>query len=281
MAIDVGRVGIWLRSYERTDEELVTTARELDQLGYGAVWLGGASGDLRIVADMLAASERIVVVTGIVSIWTIPPADLAVNYERVATAYPDRFLLGIGSSHGVLVGERYKRPYSALVDYIDGLDAAGVPVDRRIVAALGPKALTLAGERSLGAHPYLVTPEYTAEAREILGSGPLLANEQKVVLDPDTGRAREIARAAVADPYLTLPNYVRNLRRAGYTEEDLAGRGSDRLIDALVPTGDETAIAQGIQAHLEAGADHVCMQVLSGDGELPVAQWRALAGLVA
>jgi probable F420-dependent oxidoreductase len=281
MAIDVGRVGIWLRSYERTDEELVTTARELDQLGYGAVWLGGASGDLRIVADMLAASERIVVVTGIVSIWTIPPADLAVNYERVATAYPDRFLLGIGSSHGVLVGERYKRPYSALVDYLDGLDAAGVPVDRRIVAALGPKALTLAGERSLGAHPYLVTPEYTAEAREILGSGPLLANEQKVVLDPDKGRAREIARAAVADPYLTLPNYVRNLRRAGYTEEDLAGRGSDRLIDALVPTGDETAIAQGIQAHLEAGADHVCMQVLSGDGELPVAQWRALAGLVA
>lgn len=281
MAIDVGRLGIWLRSYERSDDELVQSAGELDQLGYGAVWLGAADGDLRVVQKMLAASERIVVVTGIVSIWTIPPAELAANYERVAAAYPDRFLLGVGSSHGVLVGDRYKRPYSALVEYLDGLDEAGVPIDRRIVAALGPKALTLAGQRSLGAHPYLVTPEYTAEAREILGSGPLLANEQKVVLDTDAGRAREIARAAVADPYLKLPNYIQNLRRAGYTDDDLADRGSDRLIDALVPTGDETAIAQGIRAHLDAGADHVCMQVLSGDGSLPIAQWRALAGLLA
>jgi probable F420-dependent oxidoreductase len=260
---------------------MVHTARELDQLEYGAVWLGSANGDLRIVAKMLAATERIVVATGIVSIWTIPPAELAANYAEVAAAHPDRFLLGIGSSHGPLVGDRYKRPYSALVDYVDGLDEAGVPKDRRIVAALGPKTLRLAGERSLGAHPYLVTPEYTAEAREILGHGPLLATEQKVVLDTDVERARDIARARVADPYLKLPNYIQNLRRAGYSADDVAGRGSDRLIDALVPTGDETAIAQRIQAHLEAGADHVCMQVLSGDGGLPIEQWRALAGSVA
>lgn len=281
MTIDVGRLGIWLGSNGRTDEEMVRTARELDQLGYGAVWLGSANGDLRIVREMLAASERIVVVTGIVSIWTIPPAELAANYGRVAVEYPDRFLVGIGSSHGALVGERYKRPYSALVDYLDGLDAAGVPIDRRIVAALGPKTLVLAGERSLGAHPYLVTPEYTAEAREILGSGPLLATEQKVVLDTDKERAREVARGRVADPYLKLPNYVQNLRRAGYGDDDVAGRGSDRLIDALVPMGDETAIAKGIQAHFDAGADHVCMQVVSGAPELPIAQWRALAGLAA
>lgn len=281
MAIDVGRLGIWLGSNGRTDEEMVQTAGELDRLGYGAVWLGSANGDLRIVREMLAASERIVVVTGIVSIWTIPPAELAANYERVAAAHPDRFLLGIGSSHGALVGERYKRPYSALVDYLDGLDAAGVPVDHRIVAALGPKTLRLAGDRSLGAHPYLVTPDYTAAARQALGRAPLLATEQKVVLDTDRNRAREIARARVADPYLMLPNYIQNLRRAGFDEDDVAGRGSDRLIDALVPAGDETAIAKGIQAHFDAGADHVCMQVLTGDGALPIEQWRNLAGLVA
>lgn len=279
MTIDVGRLGIWLGSNGRTDEEMVHTARELDRLGYGAVWLGTANGDLRIVEQMLAASERIVVVTGIVSIWTISPAELAANYERVAAAYPDRFLLGIGSSHGALVGDRYKRPYSALVEYLDGLDQAGVPKERRVVAALGPKTLRLAGERSLGAHPYLVTPEYTAEAREILGAGPLLATEQKVVLDTDPDRARDIARGRVADPYLKLPNYIQNLRRAGFAEDDVAGRGSDRLIDALVPAGDEAAIAKGIQAHFDAGADHVCMQVLTGRAELPIPQWQALAGL--
>jgi len=277
MAIDVGRIGIWLRSYNRSEAELVRAARELDRLGYGAVWLGGANGSLRPAEAMLAATERIVVATGIVSVWSIPAAELAANRARVTAAYGGRFLLGLGASHEPMVGAAYRRPYSALVSYLDELDAAGVPKEERALAALGPKALRLAAERTLGAHPYLVTPDYTAEARTIIGAGPLLAVEQKVVLDTDVQRGRGIARKMVADPYLRLPNYTNNLRRGGFTDADLGDDGSDRLIDALVATGDTAVAADRVQAHLAAGADHVCVQAVTGDDELPVAQWEALA----
>jgi probable F420-dependent oxidoreductase len=277
MTVDVGRIGVWLRSSAATTGELVDVARELERLGYGAVWLGGANGDLRSAQAMLAATERITVATGIVSMWTIPAAQLAANHGRVTAAHPGRFLLGIGTSHGALVGDRYRRPYSALVSYLDELDAAGVPVAERVLAALGHKVLRLAGERSLGAHPYLVTPDYIAGAREVLGAGPLLATEQKVALAPDAAQARELGRPAVATPYLRLPNYLNNLRRSGFTDEDFADGGSDRLIDALVAGPDPAAVSARVQAHFDAGADHVCLQVVTADGSLPTAEWAELA----
>jgi probable F420-dependent oxidoreductase len=278
MTIDVGRIGIWLRAYQRSEAELVTAAKELERLGYSAIWLGGAAGDLQAAEAMLAATDRIVVATGIVSIWNISAAELAANHARVSAAHPGRFLLGIGASHRAAVGERYQRPYGALVSYLDELDAAGVPENERALAALGPKVLRLSAERSLGAHPYLVTPDYIRTARETLGTGPLLATEQKVVLDQDPARARQTGRAAVANPYLRLPNYLNNLRRSGFDDADFADDGSDRLIDALVAGPDVESATARVRAHLDAGADHVCLQVVTADGALPLGEWETLAG---
>ncbi|HEX3812882.1 MAG TPA: LLM class F420-dependent oxidoreductase [Mycobacteriales bacterium] len=276
MTVDVGRIGVWLRSSAASGSELVGTARELERLGYGAIWLGGANGDLRSAQAMLDATQRITVATGIVSMWTIPAQELAINHARVTAAHPGRFLLGIGASHEALVGERYRRPYSALVSYLDELDAAGVPKSERVLAALGPKVLALAAERSRGAHPYLVTPDYTAGARQVLGSGPLMATEQKVALAGDVEQSRKLGRPAVA-PYLKMPNYLNNLRRDGFTDADFAHGGSDRLIDALVAGPDPAAVSARVQAHLDAGADHVCLQVVTADGSLPTAEWAKLA----
>ncbi len=280
MSVGIGRTGIWLRSRGHDEADLASAARELEQMGYGAVWLGGAEGDLRAAKAMLRATERIVVATGIVSIWTIPPAELAANHARLSDEHPNRFLLGIGASHEASVGARYHRPFSAMVDYLDALDAAQppVPTRERVLAALGPKMLSLSAERSLGAHPYLVTPEYTAQARATLGAGPLMATEQKVVLEADPRRARELAHAAVANPYLQAPNYLNNLRRGGFDDSDLAGTGSERLIDALVAFG-EAGTGERIKAHLNAGADHVCVQVVTGDSSLPIEQWAEVADI--
>lgn len=279
MAIDVGRVGVWMRSYNRSGEELAAAARQLEELGYGAIWLGRADPDLRSAEAILAATERIVVATGIVSIWDAPAEGVAAKQRRLSAAYPDRFLLGIGTSHGSSVGARYRKPFSKLVDYLDELDAAGVPAQERILAALGPKALRLSAERSLGAHPYLVTPDYTVTARQAIGDS-LLATEQMVVLDEDPERARTIARAAVAHPYLTFPNYVNNLRRGGFTDADFQNGGSDRLIDALVGMPDAQAIAARIQAQFDAGSDHVCVQVLTGAEPVPVRELAILADVL-
>ena len=269
MAIEFGKLGIW-RSERDLSPEL---ARTVEKLGYGSVWIGGSPpAPLGIVDRLLDATERITVATGIVNMWEDDPAPIAAAYHRIAAKYPDRFLLGVGIGHPEATRD-YRKPYDTIVDYLDQLDAEGVPVAGRALAALGPKVLRLAAERTRGAHPYLVTPDYTREAREILGPGPLLAPEQKVVLETDPVRARAIARPRV-QMYLGLSNYVSNLRRLGWTDEDLAGEGSDRLIDALAVHGDAETVARGITAHLDAGADHVPVQVLGDD---PVPAYRALA----
>ena len=198
---------------------------------------------------------------------------MAASYHRVTARYPDRFLLGLGVGHPEATGE-YRHPYETLVSYLDELDHLEVPAQARVLAALGPRVLVLSARRAAGAHPYLVTPEYTRQARQLLGAGPLLAPEQKVVLETDPERARAIGRPRVQNPYLSLSNYVSNLRRLGWTDADLAGGGSDALIDALVLHGDAEAIGRGITAHLDAGADHVAIQVLNPD---PLPALRALA----
>jgi probable F420-dependent oxidoreductase len=269
MTIKLGKIGIW-RHFSQVSGEF---AADVEKLGYGAIWLGGSpSGDLADAERVLGATTKIVVATGIVNIWKDDAATVAASYHRLVAKYPDRFLLGIGIGHPEHT-QAYQKPYDKIVEYLDQLDAAGVPVEGRVLAALGPKVLKLSGERCAGAHPYLTTPEHTRQAREILGEGPLLAPEQKVVFDTDPERARAIGRPPVKTPYLGLVNYTSNLLRLGFTEDDIAGDGSDRLIDALALHGDTETIARGITAHLEAGADHVTIQVLDED---PFPAYRAL-----
>jgi probable F420-dependent oxidoreductase len=270
MTVDVGRFGIF-RRWNDIDTGL---AAEVDKLGYGAIWLGGSPGGaLRIVEDLLAATDRIAVATGIVNMWADDAATIGASYTRIAERFPGRFLLGVGIGHPEATKE-YQTPYQKMVGYFDELDEVGVPVADRVLAALGPRALKLSATRAAGAHPYLTTPEHTRGARELLGAGPLLAPEQKVVLETDPVKAREIGRKAVATPYLQLVNYTSNLRRLGWTDEDLADGGSDRLVDALAVHGDVRAVVAGLTAHLDAGADHVAIQALGPDR---AATYRALA----
>ncbi len=273
MTIDVGRYGIWQRRYDLTPE----FAAEAEALGYGAIWIGGSPpGDLELAEAMLDATQRIAVATGIVTMWSTPAAEVAASYRRIEAKHPGRFLLGVGIGHPEATKE-YRSPYATMVDYLDQLDDGGVPVAGRALAALGPKALRLAADRTAGAHPYLTTPEHTREARGIIGDGVLLAPEQKVVLDTDADRARALGRPVVDKPYLHLVNYRSNLLRLGWSEADLDDGGSDALIDALVAHGDAKSVAQRLTAHLDAGADHVCVQVLTADGADPVLALRELA----
>jgi probable F420-dependent oxidoreductase len=282
-----GRVGIWSWAFRSTtagaarQAEIAEAVAELEELGYGTVWLGGSPA----IADaepVLKATSRITVATGIVSIWDYTPQDVAEQVAGLDEQAPGRFVLGLGASHAV-VTPKYRKPYTSMVRYLDALDAAPVPVDRgrRLIAALGPKMLALAADRSLGAHPYLVTVEHTARARTVMGPQALLAPEVKVVLDADLDRAKARARA-VLGPYLGLPNYAGNLLRLGFEESDLAGGGSDRLVEALFSLGDAEQAASRVEEHLKAGADHVAVQVaVDGgpqDSALPRAAWRDLAG---
>lgn len=272
MTIDVGRYGIW-ESRALSPKFAV----EAEALGYGAIWVGSSpSGDLALTESMLDATERIVIATGIVNMWKTPAEEAAASYHRIAAKHPDRFLLGVGIGHPEQ-SSAYRSPYATMVDYLDRLDDAGVPVAGRALAALGPKALRLAADRTAGAHPYLTTPEHTREARAIVGDGVLLAPEQKVVLDTDPERARAIGRPFVDSPYLHLVNYRSNLQRLGWTEADLDDGGSDALIDALVARGDAATAAARLTAHLDAGADHVCVQVLRADGADPLPALRAVS----
>jgi probable F420-dependent oxidoreductase len=282
MAVTVGRTGIWSGSRTWPDDPgaVADAAAELEELGYQALWLGMADPGLGLPAAVLGATRTMTAATGIVTVWAAPAAEVAAAYHRVAGAHPGRFLLGLGASHHHVVermGLRYERPYTKTAAFLAGLDKASPPVPRegRALAALGPRMLALAGERTAGAHPYLVTPEHTRQAREILGDGPLLAPEQMAVLERSPGRAREIARAALAI-YLQAPNYIASLLRLGFTREDLE-QATDRLVDALVVWGDEEAIARRVAEHHQAGASHVCVQVLTGEPGLPRAQWRILA----
>jgi len=269
----LGSFGIWARG-DRISGEL---AAELEALGYGALWIGGSpSADLAGPERLLDATDELVVATGIVNIWRSPADEVARSYHRIAERHPGRFLLGIGVGHPEATGDRYRRPYEALVAYLDALDAAGVPKDDLALAALGPKVLRLAAERTAGAHPYLTTPEHSRAARELLGAGPLLAPEQHVVLDVDPGRARALARSALAS-YLQMVNYRNSWRRLGFSDADLADGGSDVLVDALVAHGDEAAVAARLREHLDVGADHVCLQLLVEPGADPLPGYRRLA----
>ncbi|MGW6235916.1 LLM class F420-dependent oxidoreductase [Streptomyces sp. NPDC055094] len=280
----VGRYGIWSAELRSEDAavraEIPEAAAELEQLGFGAVWLGGSSG-VEHAVPLIEATSRLTVATGILSIWQYEAADAAARFHTLESGHPGRFLLGLGASHAKLAAQ-YRRPYSAMAGYLDALDAARVPAGRIVLAALGPKMLELSRDRAGGAHPYLVTPEHTAQARELLGPGPLLAPELKVVLDTDPDTARAAARGYLA-MYLGLPNYTNSFLRLGFTEDDFTGGGSDRLIDAVYAWGDAARIRDRIDAFHAAGADHVALQIVTGDsspgapGALPRAEWRRLA----
>lgn len=242
-------------------------ATEIEALGYGAVWVGGSPpAALSWVEPILQATTTLCVATGIVNIWSAPAQRVAESFYRIEAAYPGRFLLGIGVGHAEMISE-YRKPYNALVEYLDRLDDYGVPANRRVVAALGPRVLGLSARRSAGAHPYLTTPEHTARARELIGPSAFLAPEHKVVLTTDSARARTVGRQAL-DMYFNLANYRNNWKRLGFTDDEVSRPGSDRLVDAVVAYGTPDAIAARLNEHLLAGADHVPIQVLTEDDNL-------------
>lgn len=242
-------------------------ATEIEALGYGAVWVGGSPpAALSWVEPILQATTTLCVATGIVNICSAPAQRVAESFHRIEAAYPGRFLLGIGVGHAEMISE-YRKPYNALVEYLDRLDDYGVPANRRVVAALGPRVLGLSARRSAGAHPYLTTPEHTARARELIGPSAFLAPEHKVVLTTDSARARTVGRQAL-DMYFNLANYRNNWKRLGFTDDEVSRPGSDRLVDAVVAYGTPDAIAARLNEHLLAGADHVPIQVLTEDDNL-------------
>ncbi len=277
-------VGLWSSQLRYGDPaEAADAAAELEQLGFTALWIPDVGGPVfDAVSHLLGATRRVVIATGILNLWMHEPAEVVTQYASLTATHGDRFLLGIGVSHAPLIDAsdpgRYRKPLAATSSYLDALDAAEqpVPVDARVLAALGPKMLQLAATRARGAHPYLVTPDHTAQAREILGEGPLLLPEQTVILTTDADNAREIGTNFLRR-YLALPNYANNLLRSGFSPDDLASV-SDRLLDAIIAWGDEEAILRRVDEHRAAGADHVCVQVLEADPRtFPREQWRRLA----
>jgi probable F420-dependent oxidoreductase len=282
--MELGRLGVWSIGIRQVAEPAVPAAAvELERLGYGTIWFSGGSGTRGFdIARVLAqATSRIALATGITSIWATTTEQSAAGFEQLEHAAPGRFLLGLGVSHAPMVDRgapgRYRQPLQAMTSYLGELTA--VPKDRRALAALGPKMLDLAQRESAGTHPYLVTPPMTAAARARLAPGALVAVEQGVVLETDPARARAVARKHLSG-YLKLPNYVNNWLRAGYQPQDVAGGGSDRLVDDLVAWGDVTTVGDRIRAHYTAGADHVCVQVLGGAAPVPLPEWQAIAGEV-
>jgi probable F420-dependent oxidoreductase len=278
MRAAVGRFGVWSREFHDTDPSVAGTLREaaaeLEALGYGAIWIG-ASPDVAAARQLLDATSRIVVATGILSVWQHDAATVAAE----AADCGERFLLGLGVSHQPST-PGYRKPYAKLVEYLDALDAAPRPVPReqRVIGALGPRMLRLAADRTAGAHPYLAPVAHTAAARVELGDEPLLAPEINVVLETDPDHARRTARSHLTR-YLALPNYTNNLRRFGFTATDLAGGGSDALVDALYLWGDEERIRDRAAEYLTAGADHLAIQVIRAtpDPNPPLPEYRRLA----
>jgi len=273
----LGRFGIWRSSGQVTPE----LAADLERLGFGTLWLGGSpSGQLTAPEQFLDATTTLTVATSIVNMWQDDAYVVAESFARVEGRHPGRFLLGVGAGHREAT-QQYASPYETLARYVDALLGDGVPADSLVLAALRPKVLRLAAERTAGAIPYLVTPEHTRRARAILGAGPLLAPEQKVVLEADPERARAIGRPRVQNPYLGLVNYTSNLRRLGWGDEDLSDGGSDALIDALVAHGTGEQVAARLAEHFDAGADHVAVQLLTAPGEDPLDGYRKLAEALA
>ncbi len=259
----LGPVGVW-RGVHLVDAAL---ARTIESLGYGAIWQGDSPGsDLRAAEELLDNTETVVVATGIVNIWKSDPTELATSYHRITAKHPGRLMLGIGSGHREASPER-RRPLEAMARYLDVLDTGGVPIQDRVLSALGPRMLRLAAERSAGTHPYLTVPAQTREAREALGDGFLVAPEQAIVFDTDPQTARRAARDFVGR-YLRMNNYATNILRAGFSDRDIAEGGSDRLVDALIVHGSPAVLAAGVRAHMDAGADHVCVQVLPARSDI-------------
>lgn len=282
--VDLSGVGIWSNQLRYGDSaESAEAAAELEELGFTALWIPDIGGPvLDSVDHLLSSTKRTVIATGILNLWMHEPPDVATRYASLTKTHGDRFLLGIGVSHAPLIDTRepgrYRKPLAAMRSFLDALDAADhpVPVENRVLAALGPKMLELAATRARGAHPYLVTPEHTRQAREVLGDGPLLLPEQAVLLADN----RDDARAVGTDwlrSYTTLPNYANNLLRSGFSHDDLDSV-SDRLFDAIIAWGDEDAIVRRVDEHKQAGADHVCIQALTTEPlGFPREQWRRLA----
>lgn len=279
----LGGTGIWAGQLRYGDHgQIAAAAAELDALGYTALWVPDVGGDLWGDLEVLMSStEKAVVATGILNLWMRPPEEAAAQHARLTEAHGDRFLMGIGVSHQILIDSteagRYRKPLTAMASFLDGLDAAPVPVDRdhRVLAALGPRMLELAATRTAGCHPYNVTVDHTVAARAALGPEALVLPEQAVALTTDATAARTLGRKHL-EMYLMLPNYANNLLRLGFTEEDLSSGGSDRLVDALVAWGDVDAIVARVEEHRQAGADHVCIQALTEEG-FPWEAWRELA----
>lgn len=279
-------IGIWssaLRSNEPS--EAAAAGAELESLGYSALWIPDTGGDVfGAVANLMAATRTATIATGILNLWLHTATETAEQHAALTAEHGPRFLCGIGVSHARLIDSKveagtYQKPMAQTSAYLDALDAAVVPLapGDRALAALGPKMLALAAARTAGVHPYLVTPDHTLSAREAVGPDALVATEQGVVLETDPGRARAIARTNLAR-YFGLPNYTNNWRRLGFGDDDIADGGSDRLIDALVVWGDEASIESRVKEHRDAGASHICIQVLTDSpGSLPLDQWRVLA----
>ena len=277
--------GVWAASLRYGDAaSSAAAAAELEELGYRAAWIPDVGGPvLDSVENLLTATKTVTIATGILNLWMHSPEETAAEHARLTAEHGPRFMVGIGVSHAPLIDHaeagRYRTPLAKTAEFLDGLDAAPIPLraQDRMLAALGPKMVQLAAERTAGTHPYLITPEHTAQARAALGPTATIAAEQAVILDTDPESARTVARLNLA-PYMGLPNYTNNWKRIGFTDDDLADGGSDRLVDALVAWGDDAAIRERVQAHRDAGADHVCIQVLTTERmnhALP--QWRALA----
>jgi probable F420-dependent oxidoreductase len=271
----VGKVGVWTGYRPFGIERAGEAAKVIEQLGYATWWLG-SSPHVPDVRPILDATSTLVVATGILNVWINDPAETAAADAALRADFPGRFMLGIGIGHPEATSD-YRRPLTAMRAFLDGLDAAPTPppADDRCLAALRPKMIEFAGERTAGVHSYFVPVEHTRVTRERLGPGKLLAPEVACVVDTDTARARAVARD-YAKLYLGLRNYTQNLLDLGFTEDDIAQGGSDRLIDALIPHGSAEQIAEVVQAHFDAGADHVCLQPLGEQG-IPRESWTALA----
>ena len=269
----LGRFGIWRASALATRELAV----DLERFGYGTLWLGGSpDGDLRHAEELIEATTTLTLATSIVNMWKDDARTVAASFARIEANHPGRFLLGVGAGHPEAT-QQYANPYDTLASYVDVLLDSGVPADSLVLAALGPRVLRLAAERTAGAIPYLVTPQHTRQARTILGAGEVLAPEQKAVLETDPEQARAIGRPRVQRPYLGLVNYTSNLRRLGWSEQDLSDGGSDALIDALVAWGTPGEVAAKLNEHFEAGADHVAVQLLAASDDELTDGYRTLA----
>jgi len=276
----LGPIGIWMPPPARAGIDPEKYAHEIEAAGFTSVWFPGmnSAADLAAVEPMLAATERLVLGTGIASVWTWAPAELAAEADRLAAAYPERFILGLGVSHAPGVeatGQAYVRPYSKMVQFLDELPPIAAPL---MLAALGPKMLELSRDRTLGAHPYFTPPEHTAFSRSVLGPEPLLVPELAVALAP--GAEGAAAARAYSKLYLGLPNYTNNLRAFGFTDADIDGGGSDLLMSRVVPNGPEAAVTR-LREHLAAGADHVVVQLVTAGGRFDAAGLRGLEELVA